>query len=123
MKYLIVFAGGGVGAALRYWMQGVIHSFAGAAFPYGTMVVNVLGSFLIGSLMSLFDERFVVQPMLRVFLTVGLLGGFTTFSSFSYETMALLRDGSHTLGLLNVAGSVGLCPATAWLGLTVGKLL
>ncbi len=123
MKYLIVFAGGGVGAALRYWMQGVIHTFSGAAFPYGTMVVNVLGSFLIGFLMSVFDERFVVQPMLRVFLTVGLLGGFTTFSSFSYETMALLRDGSYSLGLLNVAGSVGLCLAAAWLGLTVGKLL
>ena len=123
MKYLIVFAGGGVGAALRYWMQGVIHTFSGAAFPYGTMVVNVLGSFLIGFLMSVFDERFVVQPMLRVFLTVGLLGGFTTFSSFSYETMALLRDGSYSLGLLNVAGSVGLCLAVAWLGLTVGKLL
>ena len=123
MKYLIVFAGGGIGAAVRYWMQGFVHAFSGAGFPYGTLVVNVLGSFLIGFLMSLFDERFVVQPMLRVFLTVGVLGGFTTFSSFSYETMALLRDGSYTLGLLNIAGSVGLCLVATWLGLIIGKLL
>jgi fluoride exporter len=108
---------------VRYWMQGVVHTFSGAGFPYGTLAVNILGSFLIGFLMSVFDERFVVQPMLRIFLTVGVLGGFTTFSSFSYETMALLRDGSYTLGLLNVAGSVGLCLVAAWVGITVGKLL
>ncbi|MBI5473459.1 MAG: fluoride efflux transporter CrcB [Ignavibacteriae bacterium] len=122
MKYLIVFVGGGFGAACRYWMQGVVYALFGSGFPYGTLSVNVIGSLLIGLLMSVFEVRFVVQPMLRVFLTIGVLGGFTTFSSFSYETMALLRDGSYALGLLNVAGSVILCLAATWIGLTAGKL-
>jgi CrcB protein len=123
MNYLLVFVGGGVGATTRYWLQGVVYRFTGAGFPYGTLAVNVLGCFAIGALMAVFEERFVVAPALRVFLSVGVLGGFTTFSSFSYETMTLLRDGSYLLGAANVVASVLTCLAATWLGLIIGKLL
>lgn len=123
MNYLFVFIGGGIGAAARYGLQGFVYRYAPASFPYGTLAVNVLGSLVIGFLMAFFEERFLVTPALRVFLTVGILGGFTTFSSFSYETIALLRDGSYGLGLLNVAASVGTCLLATWIGIIIGKLL
>ena len=123
MNVLLVFLGGGIGATARYGLQGVIYKMTGAGFPYGTLVVNILGSFLIGLLMTSFEERFMVNPSLRVFLTIGIIGGFTTFSSFSFETMVLIRDGSYGLGLVNVATSVGVCLGATWLGIIVGKLL
>ena len=120
---LTVFIGGGVGATLRYWLQGVIYRFLGADFPYGTLAVNVAGSFFIGFLMAFFEERFVVQPALRLFLTIGILGGFTTFSSFSFETMSLLREGRYFSGTANVVYSVLNCLGATWLGSVVGKIL
>jgi CrcB protein len=123
MNSLLVFLGGGIGATARYGLQGAVYKMTGAGFPYGTLVVNVLGSFLIGLLITSFGERFMVNPSLRVFLTIGILGGFTTFSSFSYETMALLRDGSYMLGLANIALSVVVCLGATWIGIMVGKLL
>ncbi len=122
MNFLYVFFGGGIGAAVRYWLQGFVYRYTGAGFPYGTFAVNVLGSFAIGFLMSLFEERFVVPPTLRVVLTIGVLGGFTTFSSFSFETVALLRDGSYGLGILNALGSVVTCLVATWIGIVIGKL-
>ena len=122
MNYVLVFVGGGIGATARYGLQGVVYRVSGAEFPYGTLVVNVLGSFLIGVLMTSFEERFMVNPSLRVLLTIGILGGFTTFSSFSFETMALLRDGSYGLGLMNVAFSVVICLGATWVGMIIGKL-
>jgi CrcB protein len=123
MNYLFVFIGGGIGAAARYGLQGIVYRYASPAFPYGTLAVNLLGSLAIGFLMAFFEERFIINPALRVFLTIGILGGFTTFSSFSYETIALLRDGSYGLGLLNVAASVGTCLLATWVGMIIGKLL
>ena len=123
MNYVLIFVGGGIGATLRYGLQGVVYRFSSAGFPYGTLVVNVLGSFGIGLLMSVSEERFVVSPPLRLFLTIGILGGFTTFSSFSFETIALLRDGSYLLGFVNVGASVLVCLAATWFGLTIGKFL
>jgi len=73
-------------------MQGLLYRFVGTDFPYGTAIVNVIGSFLIGLIMTAFEERFLLNPSLRIFLTIGILGGFTTFSSFSYETVMMLRD-------------------------------
>jgi fluoride exporter len=122
MNILLVFVGGGIGATARYGLQGAIHRIAGSAFPYGTLVVNILGSFVIGFLMSAFEDRFLVNPSLRIFLTIGVLGGFTTFSSFSYETMALLRDGSLAAGMANIAASVLLCLGCTWLGMLLGRL-
>ncbi|HUI10550.1 MAG TPA: fluoride efflux transporter CrcB [Bacteroidota bacterium] len=121
MNLLFVFIGGGIGAAARYLLQGVVYKFAGTEFPYGTIVVNVLGCFTIGLLMSSMEDRFLATPALRLFLTIGILGGFTTFSSFSYETMALLREGNLLAGGINVVASVLLCLGATWLGLGLGR--
>jgi fluoride exporter len=123
MNVVLVFLGGGIGAVARYWMQGAVYRIVGASFPYGTLAVNVAGSFCIGFLMLVFEERFLVQPSLRVFLTIGILGGFTTFSSFSFETLALLREGSIVAGLLNARVSVATCLGATWFGTIIGKMI
>jgi CrcB protein len=120
--YLAVLIGGGLGSLGRYALQGVVHRWAGAGFPYGTLTVNVLGSFLIGLLAIILDERFLATPVLRVFLLVGILGGFTTFSSFSYETAMMFRNGEILLPVLNIAGSVVLCLLATATGMAAGKL-
>ena len=121
MNILLVFVGGGLGAAARYLLQGAVYRFTGAGFPYGTIAVNVLGCFLIGLLMSSMEERFLAAPSLRIFLTIGILGGFTTFSSFSYETMVLLREGDLLAGGLNIIASTVICLGATWLGLGLGR--
>lgn len=120
---VIVFLGGGIGSAFRYWLTGSVYHYIKPTFPYGTLVVNVTGCFLIGFLMAVFEERFVVQPLLRLFLTLGILGGFTTFSTFSFETVELLREGSTISGLMNVLLSLGGCLAATFLGNVLGRLL
>ncbi len=122
-NYMLVFAGGGLGAALRYWLSGVIPRFAGTDFPYGIFTVNILGCFLIGFFMSALEERFLIAPSLRIFLTIGILGGFTTFSSFSYETISLLRDAEIFKASLYVIGSVSLCLFGTYIGSALGKLI
>lgn len=121
MKYVLIFLGGGLGSALRYWMQGVVYSRTGTEFPYGTMVVNVLGCLVIGLLMISLEERFFAVPSLRLFLTIGILGGFTTFSSFSYETLALVRDGDFLPAFANVGITVMACLSATWVGMQIGK--
>jgi fluoride exporter len=121
-NYLLVFAGGGIGAAARYWLSGLVYQRLGSEFPSGTLVVNVIGCLLIGFLISIFEERFVLYPSLRIFLTIGILGGFTTFSSFSFETMALLRDGELWYASANILLSVVMCLGGTWVGLTLGKI-
>lgn len=120
---MLVFIGGGIGAAVRYWLSGLVYDKFGSGFPYGTMVVNVLGCLLIGLLMTGMQERFFVQPSLRIFITIGILGGFTTFSSFSYETVLLLRDGELFTATINVIGAVFTCLVATWIGMQLGKLL
>jgi CrcB protein len=122
-QVVVVFVGGGIGATLRYWLGGAVYRFMGTDFPYGTLLVNVLGCFFIGFLMSVFEERFIVQPNLRLFLTIGILGGFTTFSTFSFETMTLLREGSYLKGTANVAYSFLNGLGATWLGGVIGKLI
>lgn len=122
MNYALVFLGGGIGAVARYGLQALVYRVVPPTFPYGTIVVNAVGSFLIGFLMTFFEERFLVAPSLRMFLTIGILGGFTTFSSFSYETIMLLRDGAIATAAWNVAATVFICLAATWIGMAVGKL-
>ena len=103
---LIVGIGGFIGSILRYWLSGMTHRWVQDAFPAGTLAVNVLGCFLLGAVMYLVEYREFFGAELRLFLTIGILGGFTTFSSFGYETFALLRDGEHLQALASVAANV-----------------
>jgi CrcB protein len=122
-QLLIAGIGGFIGSACRFWFSSVTYRLLGQEFPYGTLVVNVLGCLLIGFLMTLFDNRFLVNPSLRIFLTVGILGGFTTFSTFSFETVSLLKEGSFLIAGTNIVSSLLICLAATWFGGTIGKLL
>jgi CrcB protein len=112
----MVLAGGGTGALARYLAGLAIMGRFGGRFPLGTLVINVSGSFLIGLLMTLLTERLQPHPNWRLLLVVGFLGGYTTFSSFEWETYAAVRDGGRWTGLLNVVSSVILGYAAVWLG-------
>ena len=104
--YLAVGIGGCLGSLARYWLSGAVYRYMGGGFPYGTLAVNVLGCFLLGGIMGLVEYRQLFSPNVRVFLTIGILGGFTTFSTFGFETFALLRDQQYFSALGNVAGNV-----------------
>lgn len=123
VRVLAIAAGGAVGALLRYWVSSGTHALLGRGFPYGTLVVNVLGSFAIGFLFVLFLERMTLSGEWRAGILVGVLGAFTTFSTFSIETLNLLEEGAHLKASLNVALSVALCLAGAWFGLLLGRTL
>jgi CrcB protein len=115
-RYLVVLAGAGLGGLTRYVAGAWIMAKYGGRFPLGTFIINITGSFLIGVLMTLFAERLQPHPNWRLFLVVGILGGYTTFSSFEYETYQAVRDGEHWMGMLYVAGSVLLGYLGVWLG-------
>jgi len=118
MTVLWVALGGALGSVARYAISGVAVRWLGASFPYGTLFVNVTGSFTIGLLAALVaaDGRPSLSADARAFLLVGVLGGFTTFSSFSLETLNLARSGALVPAMLNVAGSVVLCLAAVSFG-------
>jgi fluoride exporter len=116
--WILVGVGGALGAMARHALNHLVHQrFLSSTFPIGILVVNVLGSFLIGALAGVIASgRFHVGYQLRTFLIVGVLGGFTTFSSFSFDTLALLRDGHQVQALANVMGQVGLSLLGVWAG-------
>ena len=105
-KYFIIGLGGFLGAVARYIVALWIGQRWGRTFPLGTFIVNISGCFLISLLMSLFTEKFMVSPQLRLFLVIGFLGAYTTFSTFEYETGNLVKDGEWAIALANVILSV-----------------
>jgi len=111
-----------LGALLRFYLSTVVNVWYGTSFPLGTLAVNLLGSALMGYLYVLFGERMHVVPEVRLALMVGLLGGFTTFSTFSIETVGLLQSGEVVRAGLNILGSVGLCLLGCWGGMCLGRL-
>ena len=114
---LLAGLGGFIGSAGRYLIGGWVHRFAPlTTFPIGTLFVNASGCFLIGLLGGLIEVRQMFGPDLRVFLLIGVLGGFTTFSSFAYETLALTRDAEFARALFNIAAQMILGLGAAWLG-------
>jgi CrcB protein len=122
MNQLLAIAGGGaVGALLRFWVSSWIYGWLGRSFPYGTLVVNVFGSLLMGVLSVLLIERLSLGPEWRAAILIGLLGAFTTFSTFSIETLNLIETGEHARALLNVVLSVVLCVVAAWAGVIAGR--
>ena len=118
-RYLMVLLGGGVGALARYVLGTAIAARIGGRFPLGTLVINVSGSFLMGLLMALLTERLQPHPNLRLLLIVGFLGGYTTFSSFEYETFRAMQDGGKWIGLVNVVGSVTRGYIAVWIGAAI----
>jgi CrcB protein len=121
MNYLVVLAGGGIGSLARYAASTAIMQRFGGAFPLGTFVINVTGSFLIGLLMTAFTERLEWSPHWRLLLVTGFLGGYTTFSSFEYESLQALRQGTKWMGLANLAGSVVAGYIAVWLGAVLAE--
>jgi len=115
-RYIIVMLGGAAGTLARYALGTAIMNRLGPRFPWGTFAINVSGSFLIGLLMTLLTERLHPHPNWRLLLIVGFLGGYTTFSSFEWETLSLVKDGGRLLGIFNVVGSVLLGYGAVWLG-------
>lgn len=121
MQTLAIAGGGAMGALLRFWMSTGIYNVLGRGFPYGTLAVNVLGSLLMGFLYVLLIDKLPLGPTWRAALLVGLLGAFTTFSTFSMETLNLIEEGELVKAILNVALSVMLCLFAAWIGVLAGR--
>jgi CrcB protein len=124
MKHLIFIALGGAGGALaRHWMSTLVHNSVNSHFPWGTLAVNLLGSFLIGLMYVVIVERGLIHPDWRSVTIVGFLGAFTTFSTFSLETIALMENGQPAAALGYVLLSVLICIVAVWLAMSLVRLL
>jgi CrcB protein len=125
MTYFLVAIGGAIGSTLRFWLSSLIANWVGQTFPWGTLVINITGSFAIMffAMLTAPDARIFVPGEWRQFFMVGICGGFTTFSSFSMQTLALAQGGEWLNAGLNVGLSVGLCLFGAWLGAVTANLL
>ncbi|HKE85031.1 MAG TPA: fluoride efflux transporter CrcB [Vicinamibacterales bacterium] len=122
MRLVLIGVGGAAGAIARYILGGVVHQWIPGFFPYGTFVVNILGCLVFGLIVGLAESRFVVGPEARAFLLVGVLGGFTTFSSFTFETFELVRSGQVVAAGVNVIGQVVIGFLLFWAGFAVGRV-
>jgi fluoride exporter len=123
MTYLLVAVFGAAGAVSRYWLDGRVSDLTHGQFPWGTFVINVLGAFLLGLLVALTTERLLPHPNWRIALGIGFLGSFTTFSTYTYETVKLAEDGSVGLALFNSIGMLALGLLAAASGLAIGRTL
>ena len=122
-KTILIGLAGLAGTLFRYWLSGLVARQYGETFPWGTMAVNLVGCFLTGAVFHLTEERFLVDPTIRTVILIGLLGGFTTFSSYGLQTFMLLRDGEFGLATLNIATANVLGLLLVWVGYVVGKAL
>lgn len=120
-KILLVALGGGIGATTRYLVSDWAAQRFGSEFPYGTLIVNLAGCFMIGLFMQLVTDRIIVNPYWRLLITVGFLGGLTTFSSFSYETIKLINDGEILYAVYNTLISVVIGLLATWIGIAAAK--
>ncbi|HTZ81074.1 MAG TPA: fluoride efflux transporter CrcB [Stellaceae bacterium] len=118
MSYLWIALGGALGSIARFWISGFVATRVGEAFPWGTLVANVTGSFVIGFIATLTgpDGRWLASTAMRQFLMIGICGGYTTFSSFSLQTLTLAQDGEWLWAAGNILISVALCLLAVWLG-------
>jgi CrcB protein len=122
-KYLVVGFGGFLGAIARFWLGGYISNRIGTRFPYGTFVINITGSFLIGLTITLLAEKTHWNPNWRYLIPIGFIGAYTTFSTFEYETLRSIQDGEFLVAFLNVSLSVVVGFASVWGGVIAGRML
>lgn len=123
IRFLLVCLGGAIGTGARYLIVLWTAAALGTGFPIGTLLINVIGSFLLGFIMHLGTSTELLSPTARLALTTGLLGGFTTYSTFNYETTNFFRGGAWLYGSLNVIGTVLTCLAAGLLGIGLGRLV
>jgi CrcB protein len=118
LNYIVIMLGGALGTGARFWTSGIVAGRVGESFPMGTLVVNVTGSFIIGFFAAFTDSEgpFLVPPRFCQFFMIGVCGGYTTFSSFSLQTLDLIRDGDWLKASLNTLLSFACCLAAVWLG-------
>lgn len=122
-KFIVISIGAVLGANARYWLSGWAAEKFGAAFPFGTLLVNLTGSLVMGFFITIISERFVVDPYWRLFIVIGFLGAYTTFSTYTYESIALLLAGQIGLGLLNLVGSSLAGTLAVTIGILLGRAL
>lgn len=123
LNYFYVMAGAAIGGLLRYFVADVVQRNSKIIFPFGTLTVNILGSFLLGFIIFFLGEREIISPEIRLFLTVGVCGGFTTFSTFSYETLALLQAAEFLWATYNILLNVILSIVAIYLAYLLSKIL
>jgi fluoride exporter len=123
IRLLLICLGGAIGTAARYLTALWAPSLLGTQFPYGTLIVNTVGSFLIALIMHAAGSTELLTPNLRAMLTTGVMGGFTTYSTFNYETSEYLREGAWLMATANIFLTVGICLAAGFAGLAVARLM
>jgi len=121
--YLIVALGSGVGGFLRYAISDVVYKHSPSLFPYGTLFVNIVGSFLLGFILFYLDAVKLISAEMRLFLTIGLCGGLTTFSTFSYETVKLIQDSEYLLAGSNILLNVFITILAVFLAAFISKII
>ncbi|MGE5324805.1 MAG: fluoride efflux transporter CrcB [Actinomycetota bacterium] len=122
-KYVMVGLGGCLGAIARFWLGGLVYQKIGTRFPYGTLVVNISGSFLLGFVITLLTERTHLNANWRYLIPIGFIGAYTTFSTFEWETLGAIRDGQLLVAGLNVILSVVFGFIAVWLGVLAGRVV
>ena len=121
MEYITIALGGGIGAVMRYGITLLVQSWTGPGFPYGTLVVNVVGSLLIGFVVVFLNHRYHGNEVLRLFLVIGILGGFTTFSTFSLDTIYLIQSGFLVKAMSNIIISFCSCVFSVYVGMEIAR--
>jgi CrcB protein len=122
-KFILISLGGILGANARYWLGGWAAQRWGTTFPFGTLLINLSGSLVLGVFLTLATERFLIDPRWRVLFAIGFLGAYTTFSTYTYESVNLMLNGQWLPGVLNLLGSALLGGAAAAIGIFLGRLI
>lgn len=123
LNLLLIGLGGFIGAVLRYGASGLAHRLLGSAFPYGTLFVNIAGSFLLGFFLTLVTTKIILPYQIKNFIAIGMLGAFTTFSTFSYETVMMMQNNLIWETVLNIALNVLLAIIALWMGIVAARMV